>query len=158
MPSIGDVFNEMKEVNQNLQQLHLDLGQLSTSLDGVRTDLQGITQLDLYADQALAHLSKQAETIICILEKVSEQTCGILNETHEQTGLEDATSRATSALGEMYRSSHPEAALEQDRLNRLRAELLACCPPDEPEPVCTYEPCEQPPQIGEPPEAERPVG
>ena len=49
----------------------------------------------------------------------------------------------------MYRTVNPAAALELDRLAKLRAEIERCCPPEETcATICHYEPCERHGGIG----------
>lgn len=42
-----------------------------------------------------------------------------------------ALRQSLEALVEMYRTVNPAAALELDRLAKLRAEIERCCPPEE---------------------------
>src|SRR5712692_7288339 len=148
MPSIDDVFNELQKINMSLQTVQGELTQINTTLNtGFSNVLQGmqtLVTLETYSDQALAHLSEQSDTIICILEKISQQTCAQLNEAHTQTGLQSAIQKDSATLLELYKFAHPAAALEFERLEHLRKQLAKCCPPSEPEPFCTYQPCEAP--------------
>lgn len=52
------------------------------------------------------------------------------------------------------------AALEQERLARLRAEIERCCPTQVPPPACKYEPCQSPRPVGMPelPKVPKPGG
>lgn len=183
MPSVQDVFNEIQQANQNLQQIHTDLGDLNNTTDAVRNSvdqvaaccgetnqrltrvidtlntgftnisqgIQALITLQRYANDALANNAQQNHTIICNLEKISEQTCNLLTEAHTQTGLQTSIEGSTATLQELYKSTHPDSALELERQDRLRKQIEECCPPEEPEPACTYEPCEDPPRLPNPP-------
>jgi hypothetical protein len=174
MPNLDDVFNAIQAVNGNLQQLHTDLDDLKAettlvkqSIDqglanvatilnagftNIALGVQALLELQMFADQTLVHQSHQNDTIICALEHVSENTCGILNEAHTQTALQISIDRHARSLAEMYRTVNPAAALELKRLDDLKAEILACCPPEPTPPICTYQPCPKPPeQQGSPP-------
>jgi uncharacterized phage infection (PIP) family protein YhgE len=163
MPSVSDIYNELLQVNINLQQLHTDLGAVDASTDAVKasTDAvkssvdQAVNRLDLlksgqdYTNQILFHLSQQTDTMICILEKISRNTCGIWNEAHTQTGVETAIQSATSDSLEIQKYAHADAALELSRQKDMRRQIEACCPPPVAEPVCRYEPCWAPGRLQE---------
>lgn len=169
MPTITDVFNQLVTANTNLQQIHTDLQIETASTDAVRTSvdqvngtlnagfvnlsqgIQNLLQLQNFANQVLLHLAAQDDTIICILEKVSQHTCELLNEAHIQTGLQSTMQEGVGTLVELTKSAHAEAALELERQERLRQQILECCPPEKPKPVCLYEPCKAPEAPGNPP-------
>jgi hypothetical protein len=173
MTSVSDVYDQMVQANANLQQIDSDVVHVKVSTDAVKTAVeQGLTQvvstlstgfatlsqelqqlltLEKFADLALAHIAKQNDTIICILEHISQQTCATLNEAHTQTGLQTALQESISTLLELYQTTHAEAALAFERQEGLRKQLLECCPPEASPPLCTFEPCEAPPPLGEPP-------
>lgn len=149
-------------VSQNMQTIQTELTQvdndMNTGFDNVSQNMQTlialnrelvnlnqtIVKLQTYADQALFHISEQNDTIICNLEKISKLTCDMLNESHIQTDLQKSTKENTNTLLELYRLSHPEAACEFERLNKLHKEILKCCPKEKPGPFCTYGPCKGP--------------
>lgn len=173
MPSVDDVFNKLVEANTKLQQIHDDLGDLKDSTDAVKAAVdtvdgtlqQGFGELinqGAYTNQALAHNAKQNDTIICILEKISLNTCQLVNEAHTQTGLQTSIEGSAKLLGELYESTHADAALDRGRREALRRQIEECCPPEAPEPVCVYEPCRAPRPLGGPPKErpkeERPPG
>ncbi len=151
MSANDDLHTEFTEINARLQQLHNDHGQLfgineatKASTDAVGQGVQTLIALQSYANEALTHLIKQQDTVICILEKVSERTCALLNEAHTQTGLQTSLQQDSALLVEMYKTVHPDAALEQERIEKLRQQMLACCPPEPPQPICIYMPCPAP--------------
>jgi hypothetical protein len=162
MVSINDVFAELQAVNVNLQQLHQDslaetaaTNSVRTSVDQVNTTLvtgfttlfqglQVVANLQHQTNQLLFHKIRQEDTMICILEHISENTCGTLNEVVVQTRLQSDMRDAEVDLRELFETANAGAALELKRLKKLRAELEACCPPEEPPPACTYEPCPAP--------------
>jgi hypothetical protein len=161
MPSIDDVYAELQNVNTNLRTVQAELTQVNNSVNtgvaGVLQGMQKLIELAIYGDQALAHLSQQDDTIICNLEKVSEQTCALLNEAHTETELQRSIAKSSATLVELYKSAHAAGALEIERLERLQKLLLECCPPDKPKPVCIYEPCKAPPPLGGPPQNGPPI-
>lgn len=179
MPSISDVFNELTQVNVRLQQLHNDTVAVKTAVDQVATistetnnkldsvintlnagfvsisqGQQALITLATYANEALAHHSEQFETMICNLEKISAQTCGILNEAHIQTGLQASIEESAKESSELLKSAHPDAALDLQRHQELQKQVEECCPPPEPEPACKYRPCDAPEAIAEPPKVD----
>lgn len=150
MPSIDDLFSQLQAVSDKLDQANIKLTQINATLE---TGFQNLSAQLIYADQALAHISKQDDTIICILEKISEQTCALLNEAHQQTALQSSLAESASATMEMYKTAHPKAALTYTRLRDLHDEILRCCPPETSPPICEYEPCSRPESLPDPPEA-----
>ena len=158
MPSIGDIFDQLKAVNTNLQAVQTELTQIDSTLtqrlDILIQSMQTIVSLGSYADNALAHLAKQDDTIICYLGQVSRNCCSMLNELHTQTELQASVEGSTQELLELYRSAHADAAIQFDGLAQLRKELHQCCPPPQPEPACTEAPCPAPPELEEPPQLE----
>ncbi len=145
----SDAQNEqITETNQRLQALHNDevklfglTETLKSSSDLIEQNTQQLVALQSYENEALTHILKQNDIMICLLEKITQQTCSLLNEAHMQTGLQVSVKESTFALLEIYKSVHPEAALELQRLENLRKQMLECCPPEEPKPICIYEPC-----------------
>jgi hypothetical protein len=89
--------------------------------------------------------------MICLLDRIYEAVCGIHNEAHVQTGLQTSIRGSSSTLAELYKTTHAEAALELERLRKLEEQMLECCPPEEPRPVCLYESCPAPPPMEEEP-------
>lgn len=168
MASINDVFNQLVNVNGTLGQIHADgiaetnaTNQVRTSVDNVDNDVKAgfastlhalgiIALIDIEAVKLLFHLTQQADTMICALEHISQNTCGILTQTTIQTGLQKQLREDVAVLREIAESAYPDAALEHTRLAALRAEVERCCPPEPPKPACTYEPCVRPRQV-EPP-------
>jgi len=164
MPSISDVFNELVQCNTRLQQLHNDAIAEKASTDAVKASTDSVknsvdqvsNKLTLlisgqnYANLTLFHLSQQIDTMICILENISRNTCSLLNEAHAQTRLQTAIQGAVSDDLEIDKYAYPAAALELSRLQALRRQIEECCPPPVPEPVCTYEPCKAPEPLKEP--------
>ncbi len=90
----------------------------------------------------LSALRANADLDLCVLEKIARIVCTTANETHRQARQLGALVDMVSSLIELYRSAHPAAALEIERLAKLRAELEKCCAPeDKPDLVCHYQPC-----------------
>ncbi len=143
MASINDVFNELQNVNQKLDQLHVDgVSEISA--------INLVAQINVEAVKLLFHQTQQADTIICVLENISKQTCEILNQVTIQTQLQTRLRDDADALREIADLAYPQAALERQRLAELRAQIERCCPPQTPPPACTYAPCTQPDPVKEP--------
>jgi hypothetical protein len=163
--SINDVFNQLQTVNTNLGLIHADgiaetnaTNQVRTSVDKLDTDLkagfnatltllQNLASIETEAVKLLFHLTQQADTMICNLEHISQNTCGILTQVTIQTGLQTAMADDVDATRELTESANPAAALERVRLRKLQAEIERCCPPRTPPPACTYQPCLTPKQV-----------
>jgi hypothetical protein len=179
MPSIDDVYNQLQQATNELQgiqneltQVNLSLTQLNNRVNTGFTDivstlnvgftdlmkgLQSIAALQYFGNQVLLHHSQQNDTIICILENVSRNTCNLFTEAHRQTGLQTDISGATGGALELLKSAYPTAALERERLEKLRQQLEACCPPASVPPACAYQPCETHPFDGESPRPDVPA-
>ncbi|MFL5819890.1 MAG: hypothetical protein ACJ76S_04320 [Solirubrobacteraceae bacterium] len=170
MPSTQDFYDRLGQTNGLLQQVDTDVKSVKTSVETVNTTLQsGFAQLNntlqagftelitlgKYTNQALYQNSQQNDTIICILEHISQHTCAILNEAAAQTKLQEKIEHSTVALEELYEATHAEAALQREREGALRAQIEECCPPPPPEPPCTYEPCRAPRRLPAPPKVGR---
>lgn len=111
--------------------------------------LKTLVELQASHNNVLNKLTRQIDTVICALEHISKQTCATLNEENTQTDLQAVIKTVSEALLELYKTVHPDAALAYEKLEKVRKELLECCPPEEPKPLCTYEPCEpQEPESG----------
>src|SRR5262245_21380659 len=164
MPSASDFFNQIKGINARLDDVNGKLDLLRAAVEHVDQTLQwGLGQLitlGLYTNQALYHNDEQNDTIICILEHISRNTCSLLNEAHLQTGLQTVIQKNTTTLAELYAATHAEAALARERLEALRKQVEECCPPEPPRPVCQYEPCPKPEDtLDKPPQVDpRPPG
>ncbi|MDQ3936579.1 MAG: hypothetical protein M3340_18310 [Actinomycetota bacterium] len=178
MPSIDDVFSELQSANGRLQQIHDRIVALTNSTDAVKAstdqvnntlqtgfaevnaNLQTLVALTAYADKALLHVTKQNDTIICELAKISHNTCGIHNETHVQTGLQRALAKDGHRLLRISEHAEADATLAVDRLEKVEAEMRECCPPEEEPPVCEDRPCPKPAELKEePPQVtQRPTG
>jgi hypothetical protein len=176
MASASDFFDELKGAHDELKGLIPHLDGVNTRLDDIKGKLDalkaatdavrgavdhvdktlqwGFGQLITignYTNQALFHNDEQNDTIICILEHISKNTCELLNEAHTQTGLQRIIRHNTTKLADLYAATHADAALERERLEALRREIQECCPPKPPPPVCQYEPCPKPESLAEPP-------
>jgi hypothetical protein len=168
MASINDVFNQLQAVNTTLGQIHADgIAQTNATntvnasvntLDGdVKAGfaatvqaLQTIAQINVESVKLIFHLTKQADAMICSLEQISKNTCGILTQATVQTRLQTAIADDADAVREIAESAHPEAALERQRRAALRAQVERCCPPRDLGPACTYQPCPHPERAPEP--------
>jgi len=147
MPSVDDVYNQLLTVNNNLVTLHNDLVNLTNEL----------VTIGQYTNQALYQNDQQNDTIICILEHISQNTCSLLNQAAVQTALQTEMERDIDWLEGMFAATHPGAALERERLRRLEEKIEKCCPPTPPTPPCTFVKCPAPRPIGPPPPVGPPV-
>jgi len=151
MASADDFFQQLKQANDKLSDLaplRADVEQLSSALS---SGLNQLVRLNAYIAQALYQNALQNATIICDLEKISKQTCELLNQASLQTALQTEINKNTSVIADIVATAHPEAALIREREQALRNELEKGCPPLPPNPCCAYEPCKAPPQIDPPP-------
>lgn len=90
----------------------------------------------------LAEIRRDVELGPCLLDKIGRIACLTANEVHQNTLQLKALRQSLEALVEMYRTVNPAAALELDRLGKLRAEIERCCPPEDAcETICHYVPC-----------------
>jgi hypothetical protein len=182
MASINDVFNELQQVNSNLGLIHADgiaqtnaTTQVKTSVDTLDGDvkagfaatvigLQIIAKIDIEAVKLLFHLTQQADSMICALEHISKNTCGILTQSTIQTKLQTEMRDDLDVMRDVAEATNPGAALDRARLDKLRAQVERCCPPQTPPPACTYAPCLSPKPVGMPdlprvdPQQPTPVG
>ncbi len=178
MPSAQDILNainnntgtiggKLDTVNTNLSTIENKLDAINASVNAVDADVQKLQQLVLwgfsqlitlgqYTNQALFHNDQQNDTIICILQQIAVNTCGIWNESHDQTELQKAIRAATRKLASLYAATHGDAALSLEREEELRRQIEACCPPKPPEPVCSESPCPAPPPFEEEPPKTQP--
>jgi hypothetical protein len=155
MPTISDAFHQLQDANTKLDTLHNDVTALKASEDATTAAVNGVrnsvdravqelvllVQGQVYTNQALFHVTQQNDTMICILEHISKNTCMLLNEAHIQTGLQTAIAADTSEALDIDKTVHPEAALDLERREALRKEMEVCCPP-KPQPlVCDYGTC-----------------
>ena len=168
MASFNDAFNELQAINANLAVLHADNAQILTgqtaikaavdagtvatqgvkaSVDAGTAVLNALLQGQQLTNKILLHLSAQADTMICELEAIARNTCGIHNEVHVQTGLQKVIAASAVPLLDIAKTVHPGAALDLSRREALKLATDLCCPPPSEPPVCTYKPCPAPPPL-----------
>jgi hypothetical protein len=146
MPSASDFFNELKQSRQLLEDIRTLIG----------NGFNHLVTLQTYADSALFQNAQQNDTIICLLRQISEHTCKLVNESHEQTGLQTAIAEDASTLADLYQVTHPEAAVVRARELELKKQIEECCPPAEEPPACVQTECPAPSPLGQPPQVEGP--
>jgi hypothetical protein len=180
MASINTVNNSIKQVNATLNNeitatnnvnasvINLDndvksgFTTLNASVNTLDGDLKSgfaqtvnwlkiIAQIDVAAVKLLFHLTQQVDTMICSLQQISQNTCGILTQVTIQTPLQQRLVKDADALRAILASAHPEAALELHRLAELQEQIEKCCPPPQPQPACTFVACPSPIPIDMPP-------
>jgi ABC-type transporter Mla subunit MlaD len=174
LDALGHPTHKLDTSNDRLQKLDQNTDQVESLLQDVRTAVQqvngtlqtGFSQLITignYTNQALEHNAKQNDTIICILEHISKNTCDLVTESHKQTALQTAMKESQRKLADLFAATHAAAALQWEKDEALRKQIEECCPPPRPEPACRYEKCPAPDRLGPPPKVEpqrppRPVG
>jgi ABC-type transporter Mla subunit MlaD len=164
------VGGKLDTANNHLTTIEGKLDTLNASVQAVDADVKTLQQLFLwgfqqlitlgqYTNQALFHNDQQNDTMICLLQQISVNTCGIWNETHTQTPLQEAIKMAIRKLTCLYAATHGDAALTLEREEKLRQQIEACCPPEPPAPACVEKPCpvprpfdEKPPKTDPPPQ------
>jgi hypothetical protein len=168
MASINDVFNRLGVVNDSLSWIYKEnvsevagIAQIQTSLTTLDSDLntgfaatvnalKAIATIELAEVDLLFHLTQQAHTMICQLNQISKNTCGILTQTTIQTDLQKGIRKDIEGLLDIEESVHPESVIQLTRLAELRAQIEKCCPPTKPDPACTFQPCPAPKSIDPP--------
>ena len=168
------VKGKLDTVNSHLNTVEGKLDTINASVKAVDIDVQKVQQLLLwgfgqlitlgqYTNQALFHNNQQNDTMICLLQQIAVNTCGIWNEAHIQTGLQEAIKATSRKLADLYAATHGEAALTLEREAELRRQIEACCPPKPPTSACVERPCpkpepfdQKPPRTEPPPKQERP--
>lgn len=190
MPSSSDFYNRLVDantkldgVNGRLDNVNAHLVTVEGKLDAVVTAVNAVTNamhqvnqtlqwgfgalitIGNYTNQALYENNQQNDTMICILEHMSSNTCALLNEAHWQTELQKSIKHNTTVLADLYAATHGNAAIARERLEALRKQVEECCPPEVPPPPCTYQACPkdyrpipQPPRIDPTPPRRPPVG
>lgn len=168
MASFNDAFNELQTINGNLGVLHADNTQIlagqaaikaavdagtaatqgvKASVDAGTAVLNAILQAQQLSNKILLHLSQQTDTMICELEAIARNTCGIHNEVHVQTWIQKVISASAVALLDIAKTAHPDAALDLSRREALKLATDLCCPPPVEPPVCNHKPCPVPPPL-----------
>jgi hypothetical protein len=159
---LDNVNNKLDTANKTLNDIKAGVLAVDADVQKMQTLLQwGFSQLitlGQYTNQALFQNDKQNETMICILEHISQNTCAILNEAHLQTGLQKSLDKNTDTLADLYAATHAEAEMARKREDELRRKIEECCPPKLPPPPCDYKLCpapeqwrQQPPEVQPPP-------
>ncbi|MDQ3698613.1 MAG: hypothetical protein M3373_11415 [Gemmatimonadota bacterium] len=144
MPSATDIFNEIKGANQRLDNILAVEQEVRDAVLQVDQGVDQLVSLQSFANGALVHQIKQNDTIICLLRQIADNTCGILNEAHIQTGLQTEIADDTDTLAALYSISNADAAQVRVREEALKQQIEACCPPEPSRPVCQPKECPDP--------------
>src|ERR1700722_18938580 len=163
MPSADDLFNQLVAANTRLEDIKGDLVDVKGAVNQVQTAVMldnttltnGFGQLGTlgqYTNQALYQNDLQNDTMICLLEHISKNTCALLNEAAIQTAAQLTMEGGIGTLESMLASVTPGAALEAKRLLALKEQAEKCCPPPKPVPPCDFTVCPAPKPIGPPPQ------
>lgn len=188
MPSIQDVADQINakldQINQNTADtvtvgngIRGDLAQVNAKLDTLDAHLQaGVVELasGLFAiweqqkatNSILDHQSQQNDTVICLLENANDLLCGVTRKLTRQLDISERQLNSMKRVEGIAERVHADAAGDFDRVAELKARILECCPPEEPEPEPCPEPCPAPKgrpytpkgQDWKPPRRPEPVG
>jgi hypothetical protein len=167
MPSADDLFNQLVAANNRLEAIKGNLLDVKASTDAVKSAVNQVNNtltagfgeliaLGQYANLALSQNAKQNDTIICILEHISKNTCELLNQSVIQTRLQTEMEEDIDVIEAISEAAHPAAALERERLQALQHQIEQCCPPPKPEAPCNYAPCPAPKKLPDPPKGTQP--
>ena len=155
MPSADDLFIQLVAANNRLEAIKGNLVDVKGAVNDVNTTLKNgfnqLVTLGQYTNQALYQSDQQNDTIICLLEHISKNTCALVNQAALQTAAQLEMERDIGALESMFATVNAGAALEAKRLHALKEQIEKCCPPPQPVPPCEFAPCPAPKPIGPPP-------
>jgi hypothetical protein len=144
--------------NTSVQRLQVDLADTTETNDwleelrsvmaagftAMAAGFAGMHQRQDLTNQLLWMHTQQHQTMICILEKISRNTCALLNESTRQTQFQDQITDSVQGLDHMFATVHPDASLVRQREEEQRLAIERCCPPDQPQDPCSYEECPAP--------------
>jgi hypothetical protein len=162
MASVDDVFNAINAADTKLDLIHSDLGTTNQTLTTIAsTTSDGFQAVEGRLDQLiagqkttndlLAHLVGQTDTVICILEHISKNTCTLVNEADAQRRLQERIAEGVEATAFLLKTVYPAAELERHRLGEIERKALECCEKKPTPPPCSYEPCPKPDPLPPPP-------
>jgi hypothetical protein len=169
-PTVTDVFNQLVLVNGKLDQVEVNTSVITNLNVSINTGftatvgrLDTLAAIEVEAVKLLFHQTKQLDTVICMLDQISRNTCAILTEVAIQTKLQKQMAGDMAVLRYIAASANPAGALELARHAELEAKIEKCCPPEQDEPACRYEPCQRPGTVKQPelpklPDKPKPVG
>lgn len=160
-PTVADVFNQLVFVNGKLDQIDTNTfgqanainnlaAEVTTGFNNTVVGLQTIAFINTELTKLVFHITQQNETIICALENISRNTCAIHTEAVKQTRLQVTMAEDLDVLRDIAECAHPECALDRHRRKDLEKQIERCCPPEEPRPACTYQPCPKPRTVDKP--------
>src|SRR5207237_5159117 len=95
-----------------------------------------------FQNKLLAAILERLDVTVCNLEKISKQTCLTLNEAHTQTALQQSIKTGIDYLTAIQKELHPGETQRIEQLEKLKHELLKCCPEEKEKPICLYDPCD----------------
>lgn len=156
-PTVTDVFNQLVLVNGKLSQVEVNtslMANLNTSINmgfaATVGRLDTLALIEAETAKLIFHLTAQNETIICMLEQISRNTCAMLNEMAAQTEFQKQMARDIAIIGYVAQAANPAAMLDYAHHKELEAKLERCCPPPTRDPACKYAPCAKPEPVKEP--------
>src|SRR5262245_19184071 len=117
MASADDILNALNGANGRRDDVKAAVDAVTAAVNNATNHLtatlnNGFNQLvtlGQYSNQALFHLAQQDDTIICILEHISQNTCDLVTQSHLQTALQERIAASTGKLADLYATVHAEA-------------------------------------------------
>lgn len=156
-PTVTDVFNQLVLANGKLEQVIVNtslMANLNTSINAGAAATVGrldmIAAINVESLKLQFHQTRQMDTMICMLEQISRNTCSMLNELAVQTRLQTQMAEDVATQTFIAKSANPEVALDLARHQELVAKIEECCPPERPRPPCDYVTCAKPDPAKEP--------
>jgi hypothetical protein len=156
-PTVTDVFNQLVLVNGKLSQVEVNtslMANLNMSINAGFSASVGrldtLTAVEIESAKLLFHLTAQNETIICMLDQISRNTCSMLNEMATQTELQKRMAQELEIVSYVVQAGNPAAMLDHARHKKLEEKIERCCPPPTRDPACKYTPCAKPETVKEP--------
>lgn len=125
---------------------------LSSGFATMASGFEGVHQRQDISNQILVFQARQLQTVICVLENISRNTCALVNTSDAQLRQQTEATESVGALRHMYATANPDAALVLSRADEDAARMAKCCPDKPVPPPCTYQACDDArlPQPGKP--------
>jgi hypothetical protein len=161
MPSIQDIADQINvkldSINNNTSatvavgngirnDIHALDGDLQAGVVALAGGIFAIWELQKVTNSILDHHTKQNDTVICLLENTNDLLCGITRKFTRQLALSEKLVKSIKRLEGIAERTDAQAAGDFDRQAKLEAQILKCCPPEEP----PLEPCPEPCPISRP--------
>lgn len=177
MVSLGDMFKQISQVNEKMEQMSCDINNLITTTSALKTSVDesndilndgfnniscGIQNTNNILNAGFKNISYGVQNIITLqsltiqelshLSKQNEAIISILENISKQTY--ELLKEARTQTG-AQKSTKESIGIVRELYKSshpdisLEVELLECCSQEESEPFCTYKPCEVPKKLDE---------